>query len=109
MRTKVIEKEEIDYTWQKDGNCKNYPVELFFPPKGTNKIDPKVIELCSKCPVQNQCYEHAVRHELYGIWAGTSEKERKFIRRRDSIHIHKPESDNWFENGSLGTKGRISA
>lgn len=38
--------------------------------------------ICLSCPVRADCYRHAMRHERYGIWAGTSPRDRARIRRR---------------------------
>jgi len=34
--------------------------------------------VCTGCPVRAQCLEHALAHdERYGVWGGTSERERR--------------------------------
>lgn len=39
-------------------------------------------ELCASCPVFFDCLEHALtRREEYGVWAGTTQKERKQLFR----------------------------
>lgn len=36
------------------------------------------------CPVRNECLDYALtaEHGLYGMWGGTTPKERRVIRRR---------------------------
>ncbi|MFN2390310.1 MAG: WhiB family transcriptional regulator, partial [Actinomycetota bacterium] len=38
---------------------------------------------CSSCPVRSECLEQAlVGNEPYGIWGGTSARERRSLRRQ---------------------------
>jgi len=37
-------------------------------------------ELCEACPVRLDCLEHALAMVEWGIWAGTTYDERKFMR-----------------------------
>jgi hypothetical protein len=34
-------------------------------------------QLCSRCPVQYECAAYAVRSEEWGVWGGTTAKERR--------------------------------
>lgn len=42
--------------------------------------------LCAVCPVRGCCLDEALRDHLGGIWAGTTSKERRAIRRRHGSH-----------------------
>lgn len=37
--------------------------------------------LCAKCPVRDLCLQYAVEHHEIGIWGGTSETERRELRK----------------------------
>lgn len=53
---------------------------MWFPDKGESTKAAK--KICKKCPVTETCKEFAVNNiEVYGIWGGTSDRERKRIRR----------------------------
>lgn len=73
--------------WMADGLCfemveKVGPAErdrLFFPSQGGDTKRGKAI--CADCPVRQECADYAIEHrELFGIWGGLSERERRRIR-----------------------------
>lgn len=37
--------------------------------------------ICAACPVQDHCLDHALEHYEAGVWAGTTEDQRKELRR----------------------------
>jgi WhiB family redox-sensing transcriptional regulator len=40
-------------------------------------------ELCDTCPVRRECLEYALKDDsLTGLWGGTTDMERRMIRRR---------------------------
>lgn len=54
---------------------------LFHPNRGEDTAYPK--SLCGRCPVKDQCLDWAVTTgQKHGIWGGTSERERRRLRRR---------------------------
>lgn len=62
------------------GACRELPPEWFHPGRGESTRDAKAV--CATCPVRPECFEWAVtRPEKFGIWGGTSERERRRIRR----------------------------
>jgi hypothetical protein len=64
--------------------CAQIDPELFFP-ESLSEIRPNlrvVKPLCKSCEFKDPCLEYAVQHpELQGIWAGTTETDRRLIRR----------------------------
>jgi superfamily II DNA or RNA helicase len=82
--------EDIDYTvslaldglpsdWRQLGACRDSAAE-FFPERGASAREAKVV--CAECPVRSACLASALRHnEKFGVWAGTSERQRRQIRR----------------------------
>ncbi|MBP2370289.1 WhiB family transcriptional regulator [Pseudonocardia parietis] len=72
--------------WMALGLCSQTDPELFFPDRGGPNHDAK--RVCSGCPVQTACREHALAHETrgaggWGIWGGmTYEERQRELRRR---------------------------
>ncbi len=76
---------ELVADWRAQAACSGYPNTLFFPSVETP--DDVSVErakaICSICPVIDECLEYAlVTNQRSGIWGGTSEKERKSLRRK---------------------------
>jgi WhiB family redox-sensing transcriptional regulator len=75
-----------DYSWRVDAVCKDTDPELFFPVGTTGQallqID-RAKQVCCECPVKIECLDFAIEtNQDSGIWGGTSEDERRDIRRR---------------------------
>jgi WhiB family redox-sensing transcriptional regulator len=74
-----------DYTWRKNALCKDTDPELFFPVGNTGQALMQITEakkVCQECTVQRECLEFALEtNQDCGIWGGTSEDERRQIRR----------------------------
>jgi WhiB family redox-sensing transcriptional regulator len=57
-------------------------VNLFFPGTGGAGAAAEARKVCASCPVTARCLEHAMSvPELFGVWAGTTERERQAMRR----------------------------
>jgi WhiB family redox-sensing transcriptional regulator len=71
-----------DVAWKQRALCLGTDPDLFFPDKGdSNPAIAAAAATCIGCPVRSQCLEYAIRHDQPGIWGGTTERERKRIRR----------------------------
>lgn len=58
--------------------CAEVDTEIFFPEKGGSSKEAK--QLCSTCDNLSLCLEYALAHrERFGIWGGSSERERRRI------------------------------
>jgi len=69
-------------SWVEQAACVVADPEWFFP--GQGQVPDRALNICKGCPVINQCLEYALaptRRE-YGIWGGTSVKERELIRQQ---------------------------
>ena len=65
--------------WSDEAICKDLDTQVFFPKRGEATAPIKVI--CSVCPVVKPCLEYAMKSgEKFGVWGGTSERERRRIR-----------------------------
>jgi WhiB family redox-sensing transcriptional regulator len=65
--------------------CRDTDPELFFPVGTTGQAllqIAKAKSVCCQCPVTTECLEFALEtNQDTGIWGGTSEEERRQIRR----------------------------
>ena len=69
-----------DPFWAGRAACRKHPDVNFFPGRGEDSAPAKAV--CTNCPVKDICLEVALRNvEKFGIWGGTSEKERRQLRR----------------------------
>lgn len=65
--------------WQLKGSCRGLDPNFFHPSKGESSDTPKM--MCKNCPVKESCLSFAiVNFEKFGVWGGTSERERRAIR-----------------------------
>ena len=72
--------------WRRDAACRDTDPDLFFP-VGTTGPAIEQIEnakaVCRVCPAQTLCLEYAIdTNQDSGIWGGTSEDERRQIRKQ---------------------------
>jgi WhiB family transcriptional regulator, redox-sensing transcriptional regulator len=71
--------------WATRGACRGKDPELFFPPSARGPAARQLAEaktVCASCPVRAQCLEFALATgQDFGVWGGTSEDERRAIRR----------------------------
>lgn len=60
--------------------CRGLDTRLFFPERGDDTTIAK--RICSSCAVRTPCRDWALTNgERFGIWGGTSERERRTNRR----------------------------
>ena len=70
-------------------NCATVDPELFFPEKGgaqTKELS-MIRAVCHRCDLTEACLDWALKHHELGIWGGTSERERRVIRRQRGIKV----------------------
>ncbi|MGI8794119.1 MAG: WhiB family transcriptional regulator [Acidimicrobiales bacterium] len=72
--------------WRNDSACAHVDTDLFFPVGVTGPAVPQIAAakaVCDGCPVQAACLDFAITtNQEYGIWGGTSEEERRVLRRK---------------------------
>ena len=66
-------------------SCKDKDISIFYTPqeKGKRGYSPEEVSakaICDTCPVNIQCRNNL--KEKYGVWFGTTERERVRLRRR---------------------------
>lgn len=66
--------------WTERASCRGVDPGLFFPARGESLAAARAV--CAGCPVRRECLEHALAQpEKFGVWGGTSERERRVLRR----------------------------
>lgn len=70
--------------WRALAACSGYPDSLFFPQGEIDEAHTAMaLEICAGCKVSEDCLEYALEsNQRSGIWGGTTEKERRSLRRR---------------------------
>jgi len=75
----------MDPGWRTGAACCDTNPDLFFPVGTTGLAIEQIDEaklVCMGCPAQVPCLEFALRtNQDTGIWGGTSEEERRHLRR----------------------------
>lgn len=67
-------------SWQGAARCLEVDPEIFFPERGGSSKAARTV--CNDCPVRIECLRYALSNrEQFGIWGGTSERERRKLRR----------------------------
>jgi WhiB family redox-sensing transcriptional regulator len=76
---------ELD-EWREQSACRDTDPDLFFPVGTTGPAIEQIANakaVCRVCDVQKQCLEYALTtNQDSGIWGGTSEEERRALRRQ---------------------------
>lgn len=74
---------DTDGHWQEQGACKTRLDLNWFPGRGEATSEQKTV--CAGCPVRIDCLAWALdkgAHEDFGIWGGTSERQRRILRQK---------------------------
>lgn len=71
--------------WRLRAACRDSAPELFFPVGATGlaleQIE-RAKDVCRRCPVRAECLDFALEtNQEAGVWGGTSEEERRGLRR----------------------------
>lgn len=66
--------------WAVFAACREEQSMRFFPENRDEERE--ALKVCSTCPVVEDCLDHAIEsNERFGIWGGTTERERRKIAR----------------------------
>lgn len=79
-------------SWWKQAACRQAETDYWFPTDGddTKTMCANAKAVCAKCTVREECLQWALDHESFGVWGGTTEKERILLRRRQNIKRRTP-------------------
>lgn len=70
--------------WQAHARCTEADPEIFFPERGGSSKAARAV--CRDCSVRMECLEYALNNkEQFGIWGGTSERERRRLRKERTL------------------------
>lgn len=75
------------YDFTGEANCNGIDVEMFFS-QGSEKQykEPELLKrVCNNCVVKSECLDYALHHAVIGWWGGTSERQRRTIRKKQNI------------------------
>jgi hypothetical protein len=75
--------------WRDLALCAQTDPDAFFPDHGQNAAAAK--QVCADCEVRAGCLQDALdRHEMYEVWGGLSELERRELARQPNPVRHCP-------------------
>jgi WhiB family redox-sensing transcriptional regulator len=66
--------------WMAEGACSQESTGRFFA-MASSKPAAWALAACQRCPVRSTCLAFALEHEEYGIWGGTTDRERMALLR----------------------------
>lgn len=75
---------ELAADWRNRAACAGFHHALFFPvgDADATRVE-RAREICTTCPVTEECLEYALEtNQRAGIWGGSTEEERKSLRRK---------------------------
>jgi WhiB family redox-sensing transcriptional regulator len=68
-----------------EGSCSESDPDMFFPEgKEHVALIRSAKSICAECPVASLCLDYAVNTKQWGIWGGTTMKERKLLKRESA-------------------------
>ncbi|RJQ77830.1 WhiB family transcriptional regulator [Pseudonocardiaceae bacterium YIM PH 21723] len=68
--------------------CTDVPdPEVFFPLDGDEFGIGLAKRVCAGCPVRRSCLQYALHHDVQGVWGGTTEDERRQMRRTNEQEV----------------------
>jgi len=72
--------------WMDRASCTQVAPDLFFA-EGSNLSDTRLAKaVCAECPVVDACLEYALVNRMgFGVWGGTTERERQALLRKVKI------------------------
>jgi WhiB family redox-sensing transcriptional regulator len=64
--------------------CAQTDPELFFPENAgeANRTKRVVKQICGHCEFQADCLEYGLTHDVFGIWGGMLDSERRMMKRK---------------------------
>ena len=72
----------MHYEWSDKAACVGMDPALFYPARFEDHVGREAKRVCASCPVREECLETSLQRHEYGVWGGTSEKQRRRMRRR---------------------------
>lgn len=77
--------------WTQDALCAKVDPDLFFPEKSSGKTAQQAKAICGRCDARSDCLLYALTAgETFGIWGGTTESERRKLRKEAGLTARMP-------------------
>ncbi len=67
--------------WQLQAACRDIPSAMFFPERKYPHNTAPAKAVCRGCTVSAECLQYAIDYNERGVWGGTSDEDRKRMRR----------------------------
>ena len=70
-------------------SCDGMDINLFFVEGRGDDYESLdyVRKMCKNCPVLEECFKYALTYNVRGVWAGTTEQQRRQIRITNNIPV----------------------
>ena len=68
-----------------DAACTGLDPEIFYAESGSAIVRAKAF--CQQCDVRDRCLQWALKREEFGVWGGTTARERASIRREMGVRL----------------------
>ena len=68
-----------------EASCRGYDPDMFYAESGASIMKAK--QLCGTCSVRERCLEWAIKREEFGVWGGTTARERAALRRERGLRL----------------------
>lgn len=75
-----------DFTSKGDPACAGEDVDIFFKDAneaGYRHYSEEAKKFCKTCPYVAECLEWALKNNEMGVWGGTTERERRMLKRKN--------------------------
>ena len=73
------------YPYLEEAACRGLDPEMFYAEGGAAVARAKAI--CAACPLRQKCLDWAIAREEFGVWGGTTARERAAIRRQRGVRL----------------------
>lgn len=84
---------ELNPDWREKANCQGIDVDEFFAEHTSYANRPLLERVCANCDVQLECLAFALKYDVIGWWAGTTDHSRRPIRR--AMGLAEVSMDDW--------------
>lgn len=66
--------------WRRSAACRDAEPAIFFPEPADDASIAEARSVCGRCEVRSPCLDTALAGNEVGVWAGTTEGERRALR-----------------------------
>jgi len=73
------------FPYLEEAACRGLDPEVFYAESAAAVVRAKT--LCGSCDVRTRCLEWAIKREEFGVWGGTTARERAALRRERGLRL----------------------